>query len=208
MPKSPEVDTSLGGVAKILISIKKKEEKRKKKVKESMIGNKVEQVIDVSAGVVMKYGDNNERLVLMIQRSKDDHWPLHWEFPRGKCDKPIGEDTKKCIVREVKEETGLDVEPMTLLGIFEYMADGGKRKSICHNYLCKVLNPDQKVKLSKEHSDFKWVSEAGEVQLLILPDQLKVLQKVLNPERKIMNIPDNSFSQNDSVEEYLGVIQR
>jgi len=173
-----------------------------------MVGNKIETVIDVSAGVVMKYGENNERLVLLIQRSKDDHWPLHWEFPRGQCDKPVGEDTKKCIVREIKEETGLDIKPVTLLGIFDYLADGGKRKSICHNYLCKLIKPDQKVKLSKEHADFKWVSEAGQIQLMVLPDQLKILQRVLNPERKIMNIPKNDFSQNNNIEEYLKRVQR
>ena len=198
-----EVDTDLGAVARILMKIKN----RRKRVKEEMIGNEVEREVDAAAGVIMKYGEKDERLVLMIQRSANDHWPLHWEFPRGKCDKPIGEEIPFCLVREVKEETGLDVTPVTFLGTHEYIADGGKRKTICHNYLCRVEDPDQKVKLSKEHQNFKWVSEAGQVELMAFPDQMKVLQKVLNPERKIANAPTSKPMDNYSLEGYLEMIQ-
>ena len=145
----------------------------KKQLMEAIIGDEdnVEIVMNVAAGVIMKYDDSGRKQILMIQRSKEDHWPNHWEFPRGKCDKPIGESLLGCCAREIKEETGLDVEPLVLIDTFEYMADQGKRKSICHNFLCRMKNPDQQVKLSKEHQDYKWVSEQGEVELIALPDQ-------------------------------------
>lgn len=170
---------------------------------EKMIGmeDEVEVVVPVGCGVIIKEGENFEKMILLIQRSTKDHWPLHWEFPRGKCDKPLGEDINHCVKREVKEETSLDVEPLSLIDTFEYIADKGKRKSIAHNILCKMVDPDQKIKLSKEHQDYKWVTSIGEVELLVNPDQKKTLIKVFNPELKITDVPESGFTKNNQIEE-------
>lgn len=177
----------------------------KKVLVESLIGDedKIEYVMNVAAGIVMKIDEDERKQILLIQRSSDDHWPLHWEFPRGKCDKPIGESLFKCAQREIKEETGLDVEALTLIDTFEYIADRGKRKSICHNFLCRMKNPDQKIKLSKEHQDYKWISEMGEAEMMVMPDQKKSIEKALNSDRSIVSYPDNTFTKNNRVEEYL-----
>jgi len=172
---------------------------------ESLIGDKdkVEYVMNVAAGIVMKIDEDNRKQILLIQRSSDDHWPNHWEFPRGKCDKPIGESLLKCAAREIKEETGLDVEVLTLIDIFEYLADQGKRKSICHNFLCKMKDENQKIKLSKEHQDYHWISEVGEAEMMVMPEQKKTIEKVLNSDRSMVSYPSNKFTQNNQIEEYL-----
>ena len=61
---------------------------------EAVMGDeiKVKKKMNAAAGVIVRIGDNDRRNVLLIQRAADDHWPLHWEFPRGKCDKPVGEN--------------------------------------------------------------------------------------------------------------------
>jgi 8-oxo-dGTP pyrophosphatase MutT (NUDIX family) len=171
-----------------------------------MISDKPEVFMKAAAGVIFKEEDDR-RFILLIQRSRDDHWPLHYEFPRGKCDKPIGEDVIKCLKREVKEETGLDVSPVKYINKFTYLADGGKRKTTCYNFLCKMDDPDQKIKLSKEHEDYKWIGEVGEVGLLLMPEQRKSIEKALNVDRSITMDPDNNFSTNDTIEEYLNIIQ-
>jgi len=164
---------------------------------------KIIKTINVAGGVITKKGENDETMVLLLQRAADDHWPLHYEFCRGKCDKPIGEDLKHCLKREVKEECGLDVIPIKLIDTFDYIADHGTRKSTSYNFLCKMVDENQPVKLSKEHQDFKWITTMGEVELLILPDQKKTISKVLNTDEQIVNYPDNKFTKNNSVEEYL-----
>lgn len=160
-----------------------------------------------AAGVIMKEGDNGEKMVLLIQRAKKDRWPLHYEFPRGKCDKGPGEKILDCLKREVKEETGLDIIPVKLIDKFKYLADKGERLTTCYNYLCKMKDENQKVKLSNEHDDFKWIMEVGEAELMALPDQKETLEKVLNPDRKMVDEPENSFTDNEPVEEYLNRIQ-
>jgi 8-oxo-dGTP pyrophosphatase MutT (NUDIX family) len=160
--------------------------------------------MDAAAGVIVKEGDNGERLLLMIQRASDDHWPNHWEFPRGKCDKggsPMGENTLKCCKREIKEETGLDVIPMYKIDEFQYLADNGTRLTTCYNFLCKMKDPNQKVKLSNEHKRYKWIQSVGEVELLALPDQKRTIKKILNRKESISTQPGNDFTKNNMVQE-------
>lgn len=169
--------------------------------------NSVEVTMIAAAGVIYKIGENGERMILLIQRAADDHWPLHWEFPRGKCDKPIGEAPDKCALREIKEECGLDVKIKTFIDKFEYLADGGKRRTICYNFLCKMDNEDQEVKLSEEHDNYMWVTEVGQAKLMVMPEQAKTLEAVLSEDNPIFSTPKNSFTQNNNIEEFLKKIQ-
>lgn len=163
--------------------------------------------VNVASAVILKREDGVAS-VLLIMRAKEDHWPNQWELPRGKCDKPHGEDVKHCVVREIKEETGLDVIPVKLIDTFIYYADKGTRKTTSYNFLCQMTDPNQQVKLSKEHQAAKWVSEVGIAELLLHPDQKKTLVKVLNDNREIVSYPSNDFTNNNKVEEYLSHIQR
>jgi 8-oxo-dGTP pyrophosphatase MutT (NUDIX family) len=172
-----------------------------------MISDKPEIFVKAAAGVIFKEEDDR-RFILLIQRAKDDHWPLHYEFPRGKCDKPVGEDILKCLKREVKEETGLDITPVKYIDKFTYLAERGKRKTTCYNFLCKMDDPNQKIKLSKEHGDYKWIGEVGEAANLVMPEQRETIEKALNIGRAISSEPDNNFSEPNKMEEYLSYIQR
>ena len=161
----------------------------------------VERKVNAAAGVIMKADENDRKQILLIQRSADDHWPHHWEFPRGKCDHGKTEDVIQCAKREIKEETGLKVRVVALIDTFQYLADRGKRLTTCYNYLCELDPEGQEVKLSKEHQDFKWISEVGEAEMLALPDQKKTIEKVLNGDRPMVNYTNNDFTKNNQIEE-------
>lgn len=160
-----------------------------------------------AAAVIVRNDENGTKQILLIQRSASDHWPHFWEFPRGKCDRGENEETTNCVKREVKEETGLDINILGLIDKFQYIADGGTRLTTCYNYLCKLTNSNQKIKLSSEHQDFKWISQVGEAEMLVMPEQKKTIEKVLNPDSSIVSYPDNDFTQNNKIEEYLRSIQ-
>ena len=172
--------------------------------------DKVESEVNVAAGVIIRLDENGEREVLLIQRAKNDHWPSHWEFPRGKCDRGPDEEIFTCLKREVKEETGLDVIPLKYISEFEYLAMGGKRKSTQYNYLCRLKNPEQQVKLSKEHQDYRWVRTAGEVELMVNAGEMKrTLVKAFDYDHKMVTYPENEI-EIETIEEtmnnYLGKI--
>jgi len=56
----------------------------------------------VAAGVLIEGGR-----VLLTQRKKGSHLAGAWEFPGGKVE--AGEDPRDALVRELKEEIGIDV---------------------------------------------------------------------------------------------------
>lgn len=66
------------------------------------------------AGVIV---DDQQR-ALLIQRRDNGHW----EAPGGVLE--IGEDVVSGLKREVREETGLEVEPEVLTGVYKNMARG------------------------------------------------------------------------------------
>ncbi len=47
-------------------------------------------------------------LYLIAQRKPGDTLGLYWEFPGGKCEE--GETLEECVVREIKEELGINIQ--------------------------------------------------------------------------------------------------
>ena len=108
----------------------------------------------VLAAVIMK-----NKKVLILQRNKDEEiFPNMWELPSGK--KELLESSKKCLIREVKEETGLDIQIIIPTFIFDYQIEKPNeiRDSTQINFLVKSIN-NNKVKLSLEHQKFAWISK-------------------------------------------------
>jgi mutator protein MutT len=68
--------------------------------------------LDVVAGLIEEDGK-----ILLCQRLEHDSFGLLWEFAGGVVE--AGEDPRDAVVREMKEELDLTVEPQELFGIFE-----------------------------------------------------------------------------------------
>ncbi len=179
------------------------------KVKTNSSGKKIK-YMDVIGAVICKFDiKTNKKSYLLIQRAKDDHWPNHWEFPRGKCDKSKTEKLFPCLRREVKEETNLDVLPIKFIDTFQYSADGGERISTQTNYLCYLKPGKQELKLSHEHQDYKWVSNAGEIELLLNNEMKNTFLKVFPQEEMLSSKPGYIQQQNSTdnkIEEALNII--
>ena len=90
---------------------------------------------------------------LVVKRADDSHvFPGHWDFPGGKLEHD--ESPTEGLQREVKEETALDIESGKPKLVFvEKVPD---HYALIIVYESKITNGE--IKLSKEHSDWKWVS--------------------------------------------------
>jgi len=64
---------------------------------------------------------NDEGQLLLIQRADSGVWL----YPTGWCD--VGYSAPEVVVKEVREETGIDVEPVRLIGVLDGMRLGESR---------------------------------------------------------------------------------
>lgn len=105
--------------------------------------------------------ENNGKF-LILKRSPHDTMPRMWEFPGGKVDD--GEKLKDSAKRETMEESGLIPNKLEYKGYSERFSEDRNVQSgyhtIVHHFYCDDFKG--KVKLSEEHTDFKWVTK-GEI---------------------------------------------
>ena len=88
--------------------------------------------------------DDDGRILLHRRRDND-----MWALPGGVME--LGESISDCVIREVKEETGLLVDPKRIVGIYSdpkhvFAYDDGEVRqefSIC--FACEVLSGEQEV---------------------------------------------------------------
>lgn len=119
---------------------------------------------------------NKKREFLILYRKL--HW-RGWEFPKGGLSK--GETEEQALKRELKEETGLDVNIVTRLPhkvVYyyppEFIGKTGTKYSGAKQVVYLVL-ADGKVKLSEEHAKYRWVSYKDARKLLRHETQKKAL---------------------------------
>jgi 8-oxo-dGTP diphosphatase len=110
--------------------------------------------------------------ILTIRRSATaPSNPLCWDLPGGDVD--FGEDAKESIIREIKEETGLEVNDLRVLDVISGFND----KDEFWVTICYAAQPTTAgVKLSYEHDDFKWVTPEEFKQLEVSPRNKKFVE--------------------------------
>ncbi|MEU4341788.1 NUDIX domain-containing protein [Nocardia sp. NPDC023852] len=97
--------------------------------------------------------------VLLLQRPKDDFMGGIFELPSGKVEP--GETLDAALIREVAEETGLNVTGLgEFLGSFDYQGGSG-RKSRQFNFTVVVSVPES-VQLT-EHDAYTWTGITEEL---------------------------------------------
>ncbi|KKQ35014.1 MAG: Hydrolase, NUDIX family [Microgenomates group bacterium GW2011_GWA2_37_6] len=105
---------------------------------------------------------NEKGEILFTKRADGEKFlPGFWELPGGGVE--YGETPQESLKREIQEECGIDIEIVKPISANSYFIEDLQRIEIC--FLCKALSTD--VKLSSEHSDYKWLkmSEIGEIRV-------------------------------------------
>ena len=97
--------------------------------------------------------------ILLVERAKD---PLKgwWSLPGGIVE--TGEKLADAMRREVREETGLEVEPLSMFEIFERVIPDDAGRTEYHyvliDYLCKVVGGT--LEAASDASRAAWVSQS------------------------------------------------
>ena len=96
--------------------------------------------------------------MLLLKRSQaKDHAPGEWETGSGGV--LSGEAPLAAVIREAREETGLDVEVLGPIDTFHFYRGAERRETIGITFHCRAPRGD--VVLSEEHEEAKWVPLAA-----------------------------------------------
>lgn len=87
----------------------------------------------------------------VVQRNNKGELALKWEFPGGKVE--INETHEQALIREIKEELGIDINVIKFLKTVNH--EYNTFKIALHGYLCEIKDYSKLV--LNEHVDSKWL---------------------------------------------------
>jgi 8-oxo-dGTP pyrophosphatase MutT (NUDIX family) len=126
-----------------------------------------------AGGIVYRKGERGIEIVI-CGRSRDGVWGL----PKGTPNK--GESLEETAVREVSEETGLEVRILDKIGVVEYWfaADGVRYHKWVHHYLMECTGGDTS-KHDSEYDKVEWRPVQDALRTLTFRNEANMLAKAL-----------------------------
>ncbi|HZP96942.1 MAG TPA: NUDIX hydrolase [Candidatus Limnocylindria bacterium] len=126
-----------------------------------------------AGGVVMRGA--GDRLEVVLASRESDHT---WVFPKGTPDP--GETIEQTALREVREETGLDVEIVRPVGTTEYWfaVPGERVHKVVHFFLMRAVGGDVS-RHDHEYDHVRWVGVPEARRLLSFDTYREVLDRAV-----------------------------
>lgn len=126
--------------------------------------------------------ENEQGQVLLQKRSPDQEV---WGFPGGIME--LGESAEEAAIREIKEETGLDVKVNYLIGVytkyFHQYANGDKAQTIVFSFHCSIIGGELSVD-QQETFDLTFF-DPKDAPRLFTQDHRDLLQDVISGRRGV-----------------------
>ncbi len=124
---------------------------------------------------IIKNKKTNKFLIVKRSKNSDIHAEL-WVFPGGILEE--GESITECLKREIKEEVGLDIEDKkNYISDYVYNRPDGE---ITLGFCFLVFTNKEKVALSEELDDHKWINLSEFKKYEHIPELDKEIKKIYN----------------------------
>ena len=129
-----------------------------------------------AGGVVLRPGEHGPE-VLLCGRNSDGLWAL----PKGTPEP--GETLEQTALREVREETGVEVEKEDTVGEIKYWfsrpQEGVRYFKTVKHYLMRPIGGDTK-NHDHEFDDVKWFAVGEALRLLTYRNEVKILRQAID----------------------------
>ncbi len=111
---------------------------------------------------------NGDLFLLLHRANNESAFPDVWDFPGGKLEP--GEKPLDSLIREVQEETGLQIIPGTVIGTYNSQL----KDAFVEFIIYRTHSFNGELKISEEHQEYRWlpVSEITKLPCTPFMDQL------------------------------------
>ena len=117
---------------------------------------------------------NEKNEALIMSRKTDDFMGEIDELPSGNMEQ--GENIYEALVREVKEETNLEVVNVkSYIGSFDYISGSGK-KARQYNFVLDIKNTENII--LTEHDEYNWLTIEGIRKSNKITDEVKYILEI------------------------------
>lgn len=100
----------------------------------------------------------HDNKVLLVRRSQNESFlPGFYEMPGGKIE--FGETVEAALKREIMEETNLEIEVVKPYSTFSYTSSNETKHTIDIQFLVKIIDSLDNIKLSKEYDEYQLVAK-------------------------------------------------
>ena len=133
----------------------------------------------IAAGGVVMRGSEDAREVIVAGRESD----RTWVFPKGTPDR--GETIEETALREVREESGLDVDIVRPIGTIDYWfaVPGERVHKIVHFFLMRPRGGDVS-RHDHEYDEVRWVPVAEARRMLTYDTYRDMLDRAIDAARE------------------------
>ena len=125
----------------------------------------------VEAHVIREVG--NEIEFLLLKRAANEKYPGVWQMVTGSIE---SETAYQTALREIKEESGLTPKKLWVVPNINSFYSPEKDVIIMIPVFAVLIDRNQKVIISEEHSEYKWVNKEEAKELLAWPGQRKSVE--------------------------------
>ena len=115
---------------------------------------------------------NNKKDIVLIRR-KNPPFQGQFALPGGFVD--IGETVENACIREVKEETNINVKILKLIGVFSDPKRDPRGHTVTVAFLCAPLTKEEKPKALDDAADLEIVSIKELSSLELAFDHMKII---------------------------------
>lgn len=125
-----------------------------------------------SCGSVIYKFENNSIYILLIKHNKG-----HWSFPKGHMEN--GETEYQTAIREVKEETNLDIK---IYDGFRYVTTYSPKENVMKDVVYFLSTPinNEIIPQLEEIQKIAWVNKNEAKNIITYEEDIKILDEALN----------------------------
>ena len=131
----------------------------------------------IGVGVGAAIFNSDGKLFIAQRGKKAKNERSKWQIPGGGVD--FGETLEDALKREIREEHGIEIEILELLGICDHIIPDEHQHWVAPTYICKLVKGEPKILESDKCEAFGWFSlvEAEKLDLSIITKRDIVLLK-------------------------------